>query len=257
MHDLRVTIVQANQAWENKEQNLRHYEDIMVDFYPTDLIILPEMFHTGFTMNAVDLYESMQDSKGIDWLKALAKKSSAAVYTSLIIKEGDYYFNRGVFIYPDGEIKKYDKRKTFGLAGEDCVFRAGIAETIVEYRNWKINLQICYDLRFPEIVRNRIDENGTAKYDIILYVANWPQRRVEHWRTLLRARAIENQCYVAGANRIGFDGQGLHYSGDSAFVDPLGEAQEINIEKDRVRTFIASKAQLELVRKNLPFLKDA
>jgi omega-amidase len=257
MQDLRITIVQADQHWENKELNFRHYENILVDFYPTDLILLPEMFHTGFTMNAADLSESMQDSEGINWLRKLAQRSNAAVYTSLIIREGNSFYNRGVFVYPNGKIEKYDKRKTFGLAGEDRVYTAGSSENIVEYNNWKINLQICYDLRFPEIVRNKIEDNGKAKYDLILYVANWPQRRVEHWRTLLKARAIENQCYVAGANRIGFDGLGIHYSGDSAFIDPLGEAQEINIEKDRVRTFTASRAQLEVTRKNLPFLKDA
>lgn len=257
MQDLRITIVQADQAWENKKLNLRHYEDILVDFYPTDLIILPEMFHTGFTMNTKDLYETMQNSEGIDWLRALARKSKAAVYTSLIIQEDNFFFNRGVFVFPDGKIEKYDKRKTFGLAGEDKVYCAGSTETIVEYKNWKINLQICYDLRFPEIVRNKITDDGKAKYDLILYVANWPQRRIEHWKTLLKARAIENQCYVAGVNRVGLDGLGIHYSGDSAFIDALGEVQEISLGKARVRTFTASRAQLEVTRTNLPFLKDA
>jgi omega-amidase len=255
MQDLRITLVQADQRWEDKAGNIKHYEDLLCEVSETDLILLPEMFHTGFTMNAVEMAEEMNDSLGLDWLKQLAKKKNAAVYTSLIIREGTAFYNRGVFVFPDGFIEYYDKQKSFGLAGEDKVFTAGMSEKIVEYKGWKIMLQICYDLRFPELVRNKMI-NGTPKYDILLYVANWPERRAEHWKTLLKARAIENQCFVAGVNRVGVDGKQLNYCGDSVFIDGLGNENYLNESEKEVKTFILEPNELGEIRATLPFLKD-
>ena len=177
MQDLKVTLVQANQVWEDKQANLNNYARLIEKTTDTDLIILPEMFHTSFSMNAEEFAETMDDSIGINWLKEKAIEKNAAFYTSLIIKESHHFYNRGVFVYPTGEIKTYDKRKSFGLAGEDRVYTAGHSKTIVELRYWKIQLQICYDLRFPEIARNTIDENGNPLYDILIYVANWPKKK--------------------------------------------------------------------------------
>jgi omega-amidase len=255
MQDLRITLVQADQRWEDKAGNIKHYEDLLLDVSETDLILLPEMFHTGFTMNAVEMAEEMNNSLGLDWLKQLAKNKNSAVYTSLIIREGAAYHNRGVFVFPDGLVEYYDKQKSFGLAGEDKVFTAGNSEKIVKYKGWKLMLQICYDLRFPELVRNKMIQ-GTPKYDILLYVANWPERRGAHWKTLLKARAIENQCFVAGVNRVGVDGKELKYSGDTVIVDALGNEIFAKESKEHLLSLTLDAQLLNQIRRDLPFLKD-
>jgi predicted amidohydrolase len=256
MQDLRVTLVQANQIWEDKQLNLDNYSRLLLNSEETDVIVLPEMFHTSFTMNAEKFAETMEDSLGLNWLKETAKQKNAAIYTSLIIKENNHFYNRGVFVYPTGEISTYDKRQTFGLAGEDKVFTAGKVKTIVEYKGWKIQLQICYDLRFPEIARNELDANQNPIYDALIYVANWPEKRRVHWQTLLTARAIENQCYTIGLNRVGEDGTGLIYSGDSQVSDLLGETVNLTTKKEEIRQIILSKESLTKTRLSLPFLKD-
>lgn len=256
MQNMKVTLVQANQAWEDKVSNLENYTELLQSVKDTDLIILPEMFHTGFTMNSAALYETMNKGIGINWLKEIAREKSCAIYTSLIILENGHFYNRGVFIYPDGRIHHYDKRKTFSLAGENEHFSSGRHEVILRYREWNIQLQICYDLRFPEIVRNRILPDRSPAYDLILYVANWPEKRTEHWKVLLKARAIENQCYVAGVNRVGNDGVGITYSGDSRVIDANGE--EISLESgiQTVQTIELNWNNLKKTREILPFLKD-
>ena len=256
MQDLNVAVVQANQIWENKTANLSNYEALLENISAIDLILLPEMFHTGFSMNVEQLAETMDNSMGLDWLKSTAKSKNAGIYTSLIIKENGSYFNRGVFIQPDGAMNFYDKRKLFGLAGEGDFFKAGKTETIVAYKNWKFQLQICYDLRFPEIVRNGFSSNQSANYDVILYVANWPEKRISHWKTLLAARAIENQCYVIGANRVGEDGKGLIYSGESRFIDGIGTEISLSKDKEMVQIVTLKNKELTEIRKTLPFLKD-
>lgn len=256
MQDLNVAVVQANQIWENKTANLSNYEALLENISAIDLILLPEMFHTGFSMNVERLAETMDNSMGLDWLKSTAKSKNAAIYTSLIIKENGSYFNRGVFIQPDGAMNFYDKRKLFGLAGEGDFFKAGKTETIVAYKNWKFQLQICYDLRFPEIVRNGFSSNQSANYDVILYVANWPEKRISHWKTLLAARAIENQCYVIGANRVGEDGKGLIYSGESRFIDGIGTEISLTKNEEMVQIVTLQNKELTEIRKTLPFLKD-
>lgn len=256
MQDLKFALVQADQTWEDKAENYAHYKELLAGLEQVDLILLPEMFNTGFSMNATKLAEE-KAGEGVQWLKDLAREKNCAVYTSMITSEGGSYFNRAYFVFPDGEPTTYDKRKCFGLAGEDLTYSSGEKETIAEYKGWKFNLQICYDLRFPEIVRNKILSNGLVKYDVILYVANWPKRRSLHWKTLLQARAIENQSYVLGTNRVGLDGSGLEYSGDSMCVSPLGEVETTNEGKEEIMIGELSAALLFEAREKLPFLKDA
>jgi len=254
MQDLTVTLVQANQIWENKAANFENYSLLLENVMNTDLIVLPEMFNTGFSMNASELSEEFSDSLSLEWLKTLASKKNAAIYTSLMILENHRYYNRGVFVEPMGNVSFYDKRQLFSLAGEDQIFTNGTNATIVEYKGWKINLQICYDLRFPEISLNK-EECGIANYDVAIYVANWPLKRVQHWNSLLVARAIENQCFVIGVNRVGIDGANLEYSGSSQVVDSLGCASVLG-NYECCETITLSSDSLLEIRKNLPFLKD-
>lgn len=256
MQDLIVTLVQSDQFWEDKTANLAAYDKLLVDVIDTDLIVLPEMFHTAFSMNVEGLGESIKDGIGIDWLKTTAKKKNSAIYTSLIIKDGEVYYNTGVFVTPSGEVSIYNKRKSFGLAKEDQFFKAGNQEVIVKYLGWNIQLQICYDLRFPEISRNKLNIDGSANYDLILYVANWPEKRSSHWKTLLMARAIENQSYVVGVNRVGQDANDLIYSGDSMSVSPLGNIYPLPPNQIAVESVTLNSKDLQGVRKALPFLKD-
>lgn len=255
MQNLRIGLVQANQIWEDKSANLIHFEE-MISATRADVFVLPEMFSTGFTMNASFLAEKMEDSPALIWLKRVAKSSDSAIYTSLIIEENGHFYNRGVFVYPDGNICHYDKRKSFGLAGEQLVYTQGTEEKICLFRSWKFQLQICYDLRFPELVRNRIETSGEAAYDVILNVANWPDKRSLHWKTLLKARAIENQSYVIGVNRIGRDANGLTYSGHSVCIDALGNEDSCHENEEMVKIIELNKSILNEIRSNLPFLKD-
>lgn len=255
MQDLTVTLVQAEQVWEDKAANLKHYETLLNELSDTELILLPEMFHTSFTMNAAEHAEELSAGEGVNWLKLMAKVKQCCVYTSLIIEENDAFYNMGVFVRPDGKIETYAKRKTFGLAREDQHYTAGDKEQIIELNGWKLQLQICYDLRFPEIVRNRMIDEEPA-YDAILYIANWPEKRSMHWKSLLQARAIENQCYVVGVNRVGKDGNGLVYSGESGVYDPLGELDPLTPHTEQVKTIQLDVNVLKNTRSALPFLKD-
>lgn len=256
MQDLDVTLIQIDQVWENKAANFALYEKEFQKIQKTDLILLPEMFQTAFTMNTA-LAEPFESSESIAWLKQQASHLDAAIFTSLIIEDKGKFFNRGVFVEPIGKITCYDKIKSFGLAEEDVYFEAGTKTVIVDHLGWKIQLQICYDLRFPEILRNKWDfTNQKASYDVLLFVANWPEKRKTHWRTLVQARAIENQCYVVAVNRIGEDKMNLSYIGDSMVVDTLGNKL---IDMDNKETLSAIKLSMnELVenRSRLPFLKD-
>jgi omega-amidase len=255
MQDLKVTLVQTNQFWEDKETNLKHFESHLDQIdQPTDIIVLPEMFHTGFTMNAKPLAETM-DGQGVSWLKNQAKKKDAALVASLIIEEKGAFFNRMLFVTPKGEIKSYDKRKLFGLAKEDEHYSSGKDNTIVEYKGWKILLQVCYDLRFPENARNKV-VNGNYDYDAIIYVANWPEKRSLHWKALLQARAIENQCYVVGLNRVGEDANQIKYSGDSCIISPIGEVEQYSSHEEILINDMFEVERLKETREKLPFLKD-
>jgi omega-amidase len=255
MQDLKVALVQANQVWEDKIANFENYTKLLKNV-DAELIVLPEMFQTGFSMNTKKLAEEWQKSPSVEWLTSLSQSKNSAIYTSLMIAENGNYFNRGVFVYPSGNIKVYDKRKTFSLAGENKFFNSGKNETIVEYLGWKIQLQICYDLRFPEIARNSILPNQSPAYDVLLYVANWPEKRISHWNALLKARAIENQAYVLGTNRIGMDANDIVYSGESQILNALGEIINLNIKEEHVLIATLKKDSLNKVRKTLPFLPD-
>ncbi len=256
MSNLNVSLVQTTQFWEDKDANLAHFDEILVQIEETDLIVLPEMFNTSFSMNPADLAEEMSSSKALTWLKDHAVQKKCAIYTSFIVKENNQFYNRGIFMLPSGGYFKYDKRQLFSLAGENQVFTPGDKKTIIEYKGWKILLQICYDLRFPEIQRNQLDDDQNPEYDILLTVANWPKSRSLHWKTLLAARAIENQCYVIGVNRVGTDGKGFEYLGDSMVVNPLGITVGDDEGKEVVISTTLSKTTLQDIRNSIPFLKD-
>lgn len=257
MQNLSVTLVQANQQWENKTANLAHFDDLLHQVSTTDIIVLPEMFHTAFTMNATELAESSTNGMAISWLKQKAIEKNAAIYASFIAEENGHYYNRGAWVEPTGKVVFYDKRKTFGLAGEDKIYTAGKEAVVVHYKGWNICLQICYDLRFPEQVKNATIGNQ-AFYDLLIYVANWPERRNTHWKALLQARAIENQCYVVGVNRVGEDALGLTYSGDSGVWNPLGERMDqIAAHVETVENQVLNFTFLTETREKLPFLKDS
>lgn len=255
MQDLSVCVVQFDQAWEDKETNYSRLISL-TEGVEADLFLFPEMFNTGFTMNK-ELSEQWNSSDGINWLKNFASQKNAAVYTSLVIQDNEgFYRNRGVFVYPEGSISFYDKRKSFGLAKEDKTYTNGQKENVVTYKGWRFMLQICYDLRFPEIVRNRIDSDHLPHYDVILYVANWPTKRISHFDALLRARAIENQCYAFAVNRVGQDGNEIEYNGHSQFVNALGEVSFCDEGQSVARIFVMKRSELDSTREILPFLKD-
>ncbi len=257
METLRVTLVQSSQFWEDKRANFAHFDAHFTQIGETDLVLLPEMFHTGFTMNVKPLAEEYNESSALLWLKNKAITHQTAIYTSFICRENDLFFNRGVFVYPNGETVIYDKRKLFTLAKEDENYTAGTAEKIVLYKGFKFLLSICYDLRFPEILRNKMLNPTEAKYDVLLNVANWPERRSLHWKSLLIARAIENQCFLVGVNRVGTDENGLTYSGYSVAYTPLGQnLSNITPSIEQIETVILEKSTLLEIRQKLNFLDD-
>jgi omega-amidase len=217
MQDLTVTLIQTELFWEDIPANLAMF-DKKIDSISekTDVIILPEMFSTGFTMNAEKLAEPMTGS-AVSWIADKAKQKNVHILGSVIIEEDKKYFNRLLWAKPDGEILTYDKKHLFRMAGEHKVFSAGNSYLTVTVNGWKMHPFICYDLRFPIWCRNINNQ-----YDIAIYVANWPARRAPHWKLLRAARAVENQSYVIGVNRVGQDGNGLAYCGDSAIIDPMG-----------------------------------
>ncbi|MCB0715398.1 MAG: nitrilase family protein [Chitinophagaceae bacterium] len=254
MKNLRVTIIQTDIAWEDKTANLQLLQSKIDNIQePTELVILPEMFNTGFSMQPAPLAETM-DGETIQWMKKIAKAKKIILTGSLIIKEGDDYFNRLIWMLPTGEMGIYDKRHRFAFAGEDRQFAAGRKKLIASANGWKINVQVCYDLRFPVWARQMPADNY---YDVLIYVASWPEKRIHAWKTLLQARAIENQCYVIGVNRVGKDGNDIYYNGESMIVDPLGEILYNQQDREDVFTTSLDKEHLAQIRNRFPFLKDA
>lgn len=251
---LTVSLIQTPLFWEDKKTNLRNLEEKILSIKEkTEIVVLPEMFSTGFSMKPEALAENM-DGETIQWMKKIAAQKKIIVTGSVIIEEHGFYHNRLVWMLPNGQYGIYDKRHRFGFAGESDHYREGVKRLIASVKGWKINLQICYDLRFPVWSRQTPGEN--AEYDVLIYVANWPSKRIHAWKTLLAARAIENQCYVIGVNRTGEDPAGNEYSGDSAVIDPLGEILWTGNEES-VHTITLSKKHLEDIRAKFPFLKDA
>ena len=255
MQNLNIGLLQYDQAWENKSFNYQKIRNLLSSDVEVDLLLLPEMFNTGFSMNTSQ-GESMENSGGINFLKNLSSELNCAIFTSLIISEGKKHFNRGVFIDTNQNIQLYDKRKTFALAGEDKVFTSGATPKIVEFKGWRINLQICYDLRFPELTANCLASDGSSKFDVILYVANWPEKRQEHWNTLLKARAIENQSFVIACNRVGIDFNNINYLGGSCVINAGGTVISKASNKEELIVTTIDKSDLNEIREQLPFLRD-
>lgn len=280
MQDLSVTIIQTDIFWENSTANLANLEEKMAQIsLPTDLIILPEMFTTGFTMNAKTVAEPMNFTT-FKWLKQQAKRTQAVITGSFIVNEGEYFFNRLIWMRPDGSFETYDKRHLFRMGEEDKTFTAGTKRLIVELKGWKICPLICYDLRFPVWSRNTereerrkeekentnsensrtsylIPNNPYLSYDLLIYVANWPSVRSQVWDTLLQARAIENQSYCIGVNRVGEDGMNLEYSGNSAVIDFKGNQLFYQKASEVIVNQVLSKKELVDFRNKFPAYLDA
>ena len=252
MDNLKITLFQGYLFWEKIDKNLQNISlRLSAIREKTDLIVLPEMFNTGFTMNAAEMAEPM-NGKTMQWMHKTAQQYACVVTGSLIITEKDKYYNRLIWMHPDGSHEHYDKKHLFGLGQEDHTYTAGNKKLIVELKGWKIFPVICYDLRFPVFLRN-VD----AAYDLLLIVANWPERRALHWRTLIPARAVENQCYVLGVNRVGHDGNEVYHSGDSNCIDPNGNVVYYKRDEEDLYTFSINAEELALNRRAFPFLKDA
>jgi len=268
MSTLTITGIQSTLHWEAKKANLQMLEEKIFSISkPTEIVVLPEMFSTGFSMQPEKLAEAMEGAT-MQWMKQVASKKKIILTGSLIIKDssppglgGEAYYNRLVWVLPNGQVGYYDKRHLFAYADEDQHYTQGEKRLIASVKGWKINLLVCYDLRFPVWSRQSLPPLGEAgrglEYDVLIYVANWPERRVHAWTTLLRARAIENQCYVIGVNRTGEDGNKIHYTGESMAIDPMGEILYHKKDEDDVFTVTLDRSHLEKVREKFPFWKDA
>lgn len=247
---MKIAIIQSDLYWEDASKNRKSFESKINQIdSEVNLVVLPEMFSTGFTMNAAEVAETMQ-GETVSWLQSLAKQKNFAITGSLIIVENEKYYNRMLFVFPSGEIQHYDKRHLFSLAGEDKFYTNGNKKVIVEYLDWKICLQVCYDLRFPVFARN------VENYDLLLYVANWPKVRTNAWDSLLKARAIENLSYVVGVNRVGLDANNYEHIGHSQAIDFLGNYILEPQETENVFVAELDKNVMLETRKKLDFLSD-
>lgn len=248
---LKITLLQEALHWENPTANVALFTEKIAALEATDLIILPEMFSTGFSMNTATLAEAADKSPTLQWMKEQAQQSGAAITGSLIIKEQEQYYNRLYFVTPEGGVNHYDKKHLFNMAKEQEHYSAGNEHLVIAYRGWRIAPFICYDLRFPVWSRNI-----APHYDLAIYVANWPAKRAYHWKSLLLARAIENQAYVAAVNIVGTDGKGFAYAGDSSIIDPAGTLLAYRAQDPAVLTATLTKEHLAAMRKSYPFLQD-
>ncbi|WP_033565423.1 amidohydrolase [Sphingobacterium sp. SYP-B4668] len=252
METIKITTFQAYLFWENIEKNLSNIALRLSSLREkTDLILLPEMFNTGFTMNVEKCAETM-DGPTMHWMYEMSQKFDCVIAGSLIILEDGKYFNRFVWMSPDGSFVKYDKRHLFTMAGEHKYFEPGNQRVILQLKGWKICPMICYDLRFPVWSRNQ-----HAAYDLLVYIASWPDKRSAHWRSLIPARAIENQSFVIGVNRVGHDGNEIYYSGGSMCISPMGDVIYYKPEDEDLYTFTLNPKDLLTTRADFPFLGDA
>ncbi len=247
---MKVSLIQTALSWEDPAANLDQIGAQLAQLSAsTDLVVLPEMFTTGFTMNPASVAEQT-NGLTLDWLRRQAAQLDAAITGSFVVEENGNFYNRLAWVFPDGKFKTYDKRHLFTLAGEDQFYTAGTERLIVEWKGWKICPLICYDLRFPVWSRNDVE------YDLLIYVANWPERRRHHWRSLLMGRAIENQVYTIGLNRVGVDGKDIRYTGDSCVIDYNGEIRaSLAIDTSTV-TIELDKASQAAFRERYAFLAD-
>lgn len=248
---LHLALIQTDLFWENTAANLVSFsQKIKTLPEQVQLVVLPEMFTTGFTMNAKAVAETMS-GKSIEWMRKTAQKEKLALLGSLVIEENNQYFNRLIFAHPDGKLETYDKRHLFTLAGENKVYTSGKNQVIVEYNGWRICPLVCYDFRFPVWSRNK------ANYDLLIYIANWPKPRIDAWDALLKARAIENMSYVAGVNRVGVDDNHHEYPGHSAVYDALGRVVVApQIDEEKIILAVLEKKPLQTTREKLKFLDD-
>lgn len=257
MASLTFTLIQTSLHWENKVANLQMLEEKISGIKEkTQVVILPEMFSTGFSMKPEQLAETM-DGETVTWMKKVAAQKIVILAGSVIIEDEGKYFNRMIWMLPNGQYGYYNKRHLFAFAGEDKHYTGGTERFIASVNGWKLNLLVCYDLRFPVWARQQFDEEKNFEYDALIYVANWPERRSTAWKSLLQARAIENQCYVIGVNRVGKDGNDIAHSGDSMVVDPLGEVLYHKKNDEDIFTITLNKEDLNDVRERFQFWRDA
>lgn len=256
MQDLTVSLIQADLHWEEIDANLAMFEELIWCIDQTDLIVLPEMFTTGFSMNAEKLAEP-PGGKTFKWMRQMATQRKVAITGSYMIKESGQYFNRLHFVYPDGSSQQYDKKHLFNLAAEGETFTPGQERLILEYKGWKIHPLICYDLRFPVWARSRKTHGELYEYDLLLYVANWPDTRVNAWDTLLRSRAIENLAYCVGVNRVGSDEAAKNYNGHSGAYSPKGDELVFSAGEEKILTTTLLVKEMQTYRNNFPFQADA
>jgi omega-amidase len=254
MSNLTITLIQTNLRWENKTANLAMFEEKIESVVgKTEVVLLPEMFSTGFSMQPEKLSETM-DGTTLAWMKKAANENHLILCGSIIIEENGKFYNRLIWMLPNGSFGVYDKRHLFAYGKEDEHYTPGNKRLIASVKGWKICLNVCYDLRFP--VWSAQDQQQ-GNYDVLVYVANWPERRSLAWKTLLQARAIENQCYVAGVNRVGNDGNNIYHAGDSSVIDPMGHIIYQKNKEEDIFTCTLSKDHLQQVREKYPFLSDA
>ncbi len=258
MQDLKITIIQSDIHWEDIGANLAMFEEkIWRVSGQTDVIVLPEMFTTGFSMGATRLSE-MMNMRTTKWMKQIADQTGALILGSHIANVHDRYYNRLLWMEPGGNVKTYDKRHLFRMASEKKTYSAGESLLIGQWKGWRICPLICYDLRFPVWSRNRYDiTTKKLAYDVLIYVANWPTTRIDVWDTLLKARAIENSCYTVGVNRIGIDGNGIEYNGHSAFISPKGDAIYSSDASETIKTLEVNANSLHSYRDRFPSFMDA
>jgi predicted amidohydrolase len=249
---MKATIVQCGLKWEDKSANLAHISSLLDAAAPgSGVVVLPEMFTTGFTMNPAPLAEGM-DGPTVMWMKERSSAGGYALCGSVIINDEGRFCNRLIFVTPSGEVTFYDKRHLHSMSGEQTVYSRGNKRVVVTYREFSFNLQVCYDLRFPVWSRNRGDT------DVLVYSSNWPSVRSNVWKALLVARAIENQCYVIGVNRVGENPDGTTYAGDSAIFGPKGEMlASLEPGAEGVVSSLLSMESLEKYRTDMPIWRDA
>lgn len=262
MSTLTITGIQTQLHWENPAANLNMLEEKINSISSkTEIVILPEMFSTGFSMKPGELAETV-NGETVNWMKRIAAAKKIILTGSVIIEENGKFFNRLLWVLPNGQYGVYDKRHLFAYAGEDEKYTPGTKRLIASVKGWKINLLICYDLRFPVWARQtppiQMERGlgGEVEYDVLIYVANWPERRIHAWKTLLQARAIENQCFTIGVNCVGKDGNDIYYSGSSMVVDPMGEVLYQKENDEDIFTITLHKQKLDEIRSKLPFWKD-
>lgn len=255
MSALSITTIQTNLIWEDKAANLYALEQKINSIQaPTEIVVLPETFSTGFSMQP-SLFAETMEGETLNWMKKVSTQNKIILTGSIIIEEEGKYYNRLIWMLPNGEYGYYDKRHLFAFGQEDKFYNAGNKRLIAQVKGFKINLQVCYDLRFPVWARQQ-NKSGGMEYDVLIYVANWPEKRSHAWKTLLCARAIENQCYVVGVNRVGTDGNNIYHSGNSLVIDPLGQVLYHMPDDEDVNTSTISKDYLNEVREKFPFWKD-